>query len=314
MNAPESTTTVRSRGSISSSAIVSVRGSSQSRLSSYGWSRHVPAAISAASLMLRRPSASGSRGSFSSTSTSAWAVCWASATIPKSTGRWAPIASTSVSTWMTVASGPINAPWRVVHTFRDAPKAITTSASAISRCAIGVAKPPLIPRLNGSPVNRPLPTADVASSAPVSSPSRCSAGPAVERTAPRPPMITGRCARCRARATRRTSGRTSVISGAGGGGVSSTEAACTSSGRFKTTARRSTSARRTARAVSATAVAGECTRSDTAPTAVTSASWSILKFERSCAAGVSAASSSTGVRLLAASVSPVIAFVSPGPW
>ena len=38
------------------------------------------------------------------------------------------------------------------------------------------------------------------------------------------------------------------------------------------------------------------------------------KFERSAAAGVSAASSSSGVRLLAASVSPVIVFVRPGPW
>jgi hypothetical protein len=38
------------------------------------------------------------------------------------------------------------------------------------------------------------------------------------------------------------------------------------------------------------------------------------KFDRSAAAGVSAASTSSGVRLFAASVSPVIAFVSPGPW
>ena len=66
--------------------------------------------------------------------------------------------------------------------------------------------------------------------------------------------------------------------------------------------------------MSATAVAAECTRSDTAPTDETSASWSILKFDRSCAAGVSAASSSTGVRDFAASVSPVIALVRPGPW
>ena len=38
------------------------------------------------------------------------------------------------------------------------------------------------------------------------------------------------------------------------------------------------------------------------------------KFDRSAAAGTSAASSTSGVRLFAASVSPVIAFVSPGPW
>ena len=59
---------------------------------------------------------------------------------------------------------------------------------------------------------------------------------------------------------------------------------------------------------------GPWTRSATAPTDVTSASWSIRKFERSAAAGVSAASTISGVRLFAASVSPVIAFVSPGPW
>ena len=65
---------------------------------------------------------------------------------------------------------------------------------------------------------------------------------------------------------------------------------------------------------SATAVDGPWTRSATAPTDSTSAAWSILKFERNCAAGVSAASSTSGVRDFAASVSPVIAFVSPGPW
>ena len=38
------------------------------------------------------------------------------------------------------------------------------------------------------------------------------------------------------------------------------------------------------------------------------------KFERTAALGISAASTISGVRLLAASVSPVTAFVSPGPW
>ena len=61
-------------------------------------------------------------------------------------------------------------------------------------------------------------------------------------------------------------------------------------------------------------MSGPCTRSATAPTASTRPVWSIRKFERSAAAGVSAASTSSGVRLLAASVSPVIVFVSPGPW
>jgi len=40
----------------------------------------------------------------------------------------------------------------------------------------------------------------------------------------------------------------------------------------------------------------------------------ILKFDETAAAGVSPASTSTEVRLLAASASPVIMFVSPGPW
>ncbi len=66
--------------------------------------------------------------------------------------------------------------------------------------------------------------------------------------------------------------------------------------------------------MSSTAVAGPCTRSATAPTERTSASCSIRKFERIAAAGVSAATSTSGVRLFAASVRPVIAFVSPGPW
>ena len=83
---------------------------------------------------------------------------------------------------------------------------------------------------------------------------------------------------------------------------------------MSTTARRSSRARRTARATSASAVAGPCTRSTTAPTASTRPPWSMRKLDCSAADGVSAASSTTGVRLLAASVRPVIALVSPGPW
>jgi hypothetical protein len=101
---------------------------------------------------------------------------------------------------------------------------------------------------------------------------------------------------------------------AGETGKNSVSPACTSSGSISTTARRSTRARRTARATSASAVSGPYTRSATAPTASTSPAWSIRKFDRKAAAGVSAASSRSGVRLLAASVNPVIVFVSPGPW
>jgi hypothetical protein len=50
-----------------------------------------------------------------------------------------------------------------------------------------------------------------------------------------------------------------------------------------------------------------------APAVVAKAPWSILKFDHSVSAGVSAASMSSGVRFFAASVSPVRVFVKPGP-
>ncbi len=78
--------------------------------------------------------------------------------------------------------------------------------------------------------------------------------------------------------------------------------------------RRCSTAVRYARTVSASAEAGEWTRSATAPTALTSASWSMRKLDRTAAAPVSAASTNSCVRLFAASVMPVIALVSPQPW
>ena len=57
-----------------------------------------------------------------------------------------------------------------------------------------------------------------------------------------------------------------------------------------------------------------CTRSGTAPTARTAASWSMRKFERTADPAVSAASTSRGVRLFAASAIPVSALVRPQPW
>ena len=171
-----------------------------------------------------------------------------------------------------------------------------------------------MPSAYGSPANSPLATAEVAITAPVSSPRRRSAGPAPASTAPRPATIAGRSASASSDASASTSPAAAALSsGSGGGSDGSQSAACTSSGSIRTTARRSTRARRTARATSAIAVAGPCTRSATAPTDSTSPAWSILKFERSAAAGVSAAITSSGVRLLAASVRPVTVFVSPGP-
>ena len=225
------------------------------------------------------------------------------------------MASASRSTCATRVPGPISVPCRVVHWFSAAPKLTTTSDSASSRAPTGVAKPPEMPTANGSPAKSPLATAEVASTAPVSSPSSRRAGPAPASTAPRPATIAGREAPASSAASSSTDpGRGAASSGSGGGSSPEHSAACTSSGSISTTARRSTRARRTARATSAIAVAGPCTRSATAPTDSTSPVWSIRKFERRAAAGVSAASTSSGVRLLAASVSPVTALVSPGPW
>ncbi len=66
--------------------------------------------------------------------------------------------------------------------------------------------------------------------------------------------------------------------------------------------------------MSAAAEAGEWSRSGTAPTAEARAATSMRKLDRTAAAATSAASTTSGVRLLAASVMPVTALVSPGPW
>src|SRR5438128_5925522 len=55
-------------------------------------------------------------------------------------------------------------------------------------------------------------------------------------------------------------------------------------------------------------------RSGIAPTEATTESWSSRKLELIAAAAVSPASTSRGVRLLAASVRPVMVLVNPGPW
>ena len=69
---------------------------------------------------------------------------------------------------------------------------------------------------------------------------------------------------------------------------------------------------RTAAAATSAALDGSSTRIGTAPTARASASWSTKKLDRGSV--TSAATTTTGVRLLAASVMPVIALVSPEPW
>ena len=64
---------------------------------------------------------------------------------------------------------------------------------------------------------------------------------------------------------------------------------------------------------SSTADSGLCTRSGTAPTLRISASWSMRKFEPTAEPATSAASTTSGVRLFAASVIPVIPLVRPQP-
>ena len=191
-----------------------------------------------------------------------------------------------------------------------------------SRAAVGDEKPPAMPTAYGSPGEQAVGRrAEVASIAPVvlAEPPQRRPGAGQHRAAAgddRGPLGAARSRSAAAVDGRRRRAAAGASSASGGGGAElAASAACTSSGSISTTARRSTRARRTARATSAIAVCRARARArPTAPTASTRPAWSIRKFERSAAAGVSAASSSSGVRLLAASVSPVIVFVSPGPW
>ena len=95
--------------------------------------------------------------------------------------------------------------------------------------------------------------------------------------------------------------------------ASSADISTMSIGMLSTTGRRSIRVRRRARAASSAAVSGPRTRSAMAPAVAARDPWSILKFDHSAPAGVSAASTSSGVRLFAASVSPVSVLVKPGP-
>ena len=202
--------------------MLSVRGSSQSRLSSYGSSRQRPAAISAASAMLRRD-----------------ALVGAAARRPPSAVERAPRRSPGRRRrrrgrpagarrspprrgrpGSASCRGPISAPCRVVHMFSAAPNARSRSDSASSRCAVGVAKPPEMPtveRVAGEePVGHGGGRQHGAESA---RRARAAPGPAPDSTAPRPAMIAGRSAPRERRdhggqVARRDRGR---ASGAGGG-------------------------------------------------------------------------------------------------
>ena len=197
----------------------------------------------------------------------------------------------------------------------EAPTASTTSDSSIRSEARVDAKPPEIPTDQGLSLKSPLATALVASTAPMRSPNSSSAGPAPPSTAPRPARMRGLSASWSsftAAAIDSGAGTAVRSAGAGGRGPGSVCAAISSSGRLRTTGRRSRRARWTTRTQSATTVAGVWIRSAMAPTEVSSAGWSIRKLERG--PELSAARTSSGVRLLAASVSPVTVLVRPGPW
>ncbi len=146
----------------------------------------------------------------------------------------------------------------------EAPAATTRSADRSSSAATGLANPPAIPSAYGLPANSPLPSADVASTAPIRSASSSSARRAPARTAPRPATIAGRRApasRSAAASTASAAGRVRVVgaaaAGTGAGDArSSPGAACTSRGSMSATARRSRAARRKARATSSSAAGG----------------------------------------------------------
>ncbi len=145
-------------------------------------------------------------------------------------------------------------------------------------------------------------------------------GPPRQAAAPRPPMSTGCCAA----ASRPAASRTASALGAGGRGQRPA-----SRGRRSTRRRRGLDVDRQhehdGRALRLRPVqraggvrrrglpARGCARRPR-PTEATRSCWSMRKFEPSAAAGVSPASTSSGVRLLAASARAVTAFVSPGPW
>ena len=171
--------------------------------------RHVPPASLAGDPgpHLRRPVPASAPGDPPSASATARAVSATSPGTPRCTGRCVPIAAGSSSTWTSVACGGISLPCRVVHMFSEQPQPTMTSASPISSAASGVANPPLTSRFHGLPRNRPLATAEVASSAPHASASRSSS--AARPRAPRPAMNTGR------RAPRSTSASAVTASAAG---------------------------------------------------------------------------------------------------
>ena len=132
---------------------------------------------------------------------------------------WAPIASASWSIWITVARRAEQpAVARRPHVQRRPRRPARRPPAAISSAAAGEAKPPEMPSAHGLPANRPLATADVASSAPSMSASCSSGSRASASTAPRPAMISGALARASASAAS-TMAAAAGRTGRSGGGV-----------------------------------------------------------------------------------------------
>ena len=293
MKLPESTATTRSAGSRSSSAMVSVRGVDRSgrrprrrrgRPPAHLAGRCARPAPGGAPSPARAPTSGGDR-------TGGGGRCRRPRRGRPAGGRRA--RRRRGRPGRRVARSPISRPWRMVHMLSAQPQPTTRSAPGISSAASGVAKPPLHVRSHGLPRNRPLATAEVASSAPQRSASASSSARACAGTAPgdehRPPRRRQQLGERRAR-------RASDGAGAARGRRrrSGTDAAAPGSdaclhverqvehapyaGRWRPCGR----PRRCPRPPSA----GERTRHGTAPTAAASASWSTWKLRRTASVGL----------------------------
>ena len=188
----------------------------------------------------------------------------------------------------------------------------------MSRAATGEAKPPEIPTAHGEPANSPWPIAEVASTAPIASPSASSGSRASgeHRAAAGDDERAARRRRSGPATSRwpRGAGATAGAGAAGDGGGRLAGSACTSSGMLSSTGRRSTCARRNARAiVGRGARAGVHALGDRADGR---RERRLVEPEvRPQRRGRRLAGHQQQRRAaLAASVSPVIAFVKPGPW
>ncbi len=255
---------------------VAVRGSIRPSVlrSSYGTSRQrISAAMRSRSASVRRPGRAVTRARTWS-ATSATSPC-----TPRSTGRWRPgavgvevdlhhggsgadqgtadVSSTCSGRSPTRRRGP---------TPRSAPRRAARRSHPRRRAT------------TGSPWNRPLATALVASSAPVLLGEQLQRSRRAPR-APRPATNTGALRGLQQRREARDHSLGDADGGSGGRAgrqpSSGTSSACTESGRLSTTVRRSVRAASTAaRRQRGHRVAGSSTVIGTAPTARASASWS----------------------------------------